>query len=67
MERWISLSNCTYPPNLVKTASKIGNNGFNGQHVDFSHGTMDTLDQDPGPQTLEQLKENIRRVIRDIP
>ena len=65
----ISMSNNIYPPNLVKTASKIGNNGFNGQNVNLSYayGTVDNLDQDPRPQTLEQLKENIRRIIRDIP
>ena len=48
MEGWIiliSLSNCIYPPILVKTAWKIGNNGFNGQNVNLSYGKVDNLDQ----------------------
>ena len=39
------MSNCIYPPNLVKTASKVGNNGFNGQNVNLSYGKVDNLDQ----------------------
>ena len=37
------------------------------QATPLSYGTVDNLEQDPRPQTLEQLKENIRRVIRGIP